>query len=398
MTKEAQELYQQERNLFKEYNSGILDLTEDLDLWGRPKFKHQYVEASWLGWLSHAENSSENTRGDKGGHWEFDPRSPAQILEELDDRTLTAFTPLTLEEARNLVHSVRVRTTESAVRNVTKVFDSMFKELSKPGVLIRNGAPIDIYMEQAEDGEYTDYDVVRSATIRAVYKASVVATANLIDESIREFSKSLDKANSQQERPTPPDAPVSEPVSDPEDLLTTGKKTPPSESKKAPHYQYHAGSIHFSMMEEAAEMADSHQGGSDDNPVSEVTSDPEYLYLLGTEQTPPNKSKLTSRYLCHPGSVHFSTVDWEHAEWYIQDSDVESISFDLKCETVTLLLPYSVGAVRYYVKASVDIMTTSGMRPATIVAALKSLIRSLTFKESNRRTFDRHLSAGQTGD
>jgi hypothetical protein len=32
-----------------------LDLQEDKDAWGRPKFLHSHVDAMWAGWLRHAE-------------------------------------------------------------------------------------------------------------------------------------------------------------------------------------------------------------------------------------------------------------------------------------------------------------------------------------------------------
>lgn len=32
-----------------------LDLTEDQDMWGRPRFAHTHVEAMWEGWRKRAE-------------------------------------------------------------------------------------------------------------------------------------------------------------------------------------------------------------------------------------------------------------------------------------------------------------------------------------------------------
>lgn len=46
-----------ERRAFIEANHKNLDLIEDQDAWGRPKFKHSHIEAMWEGWKQRATNS-----------------------------------------------------------------------------------------------------------------------------------------------------------------------------------------------------------------------------------------------------------------------------------------------------------------------------------------------------
>lgn len=46
---------EQERIAFKDAHRH-LELDEVPDAWGRPKFKHSHVEASWLGWKAHASH------------------------------------------------------------------------------------------------------------------------------------------------------------------------------------------------------------------------------------------------------------------------------------------------------------------------------------------------------
>lgn len=56
MSIEAATIYNLERDSFKKRHKH-LDLDEDGDAWGRPKFKHSHVDAMWAGWLERAKIS-----------------------------------------------------------------------------------------------------------------------------------------------------------------------------------------------------------------------------------------------------------------------------------------------------------------------------------------------------
>ena len=53
---------EQERIAFKDAHRH-LELDEVPDAWGRPKFKHSHVEASWLGWIARAARAPEESVG-----------------------------------------------------------------------------------------------------------------------------------------------------------------------------------------------------------------------------------------------------------------------------------------------------------------------------------------------